>query len=136
MLNGRDYDVRLFRGLSFFLKRQRLSAPRYLDPQCFLSAFTVEVLVQLQPQLTHMHAYGAVFRGAVIRTFSKDGLADSLFGQFGNVTANRVLRKIAQKITQAPRLPKRLTAKNALDKLPALVVLDIRDRRWGTCRRS
>jgi hypothetical protein len=86
------------------LLRCRLDGPKYgsvspfgnLDHNAGVSAFTVEILVQFETELSDMDANRAIFRGAVTCWLAKHDAADPMLRQILDVTVNGTLSQKAQ----------------------------------------
>ncbi len=82
----------------------------------------VVVLLEPQAQLPDVDANGTVFRWAVVPLFSKDRLADHLFGEAVTITEDGVASEVEKKLGQACGLLKWLTLCNPLGYLPARIL--------------
>src|SRR5579862_855924 len=111
------------RGAALLLvsKDRGVRAFRYLDNKGFRTAFAIEVLVELEAQLAHVHPHGAVIDNAVVNRLAEYGAADAMLGQIGDMPMEASLRHVTEKIPDPCRFLEGRAGGDALNQLPACI---------------
>jgi hypothetical protein len=82
------------------LKLQQVRTFGNIQAFNFVAAFLVEILMQTEPELAHMHANCTILGGTIARGLAEDGFTDLALCQSVCVPADRVLRKIRKQAVQ------------------------------------
>ena len=108
-------------------KERNIFPARDTDPELFVFALLLKVLLQPMAELARIIPNDVVFAGTVTRPSAKNANANLVFADFVGSSCNLAFTHVEQEAGKQSRFGEATARDNALSKLPARIRVQVQD---------